>query len=224
VIVSTGENGGDRFPIVFCGSALIANDILDPVTNMPELEEPAVTVLLKQLTDGDSAAADRLIPILFRELRNLADVYMRREQPGHTLQPTALVHEAYLRLIGDQARDWQNRAQFIGVAALVMRRLLIDHARRKQAAKRQAAESQEPRSAMTSQETEQLLDLNVALDRLERLNPRYSRVVELRYFGGLSVEETAEVIKASPMTVKRDWIAARAWLKQQIKQSKDAAI
>jgi RNA polymerase sigma-70 factor (ECF subfamily) len=200
------------------------NDILDPATNMPEPDEPAVTVLLRQLGDGDSTAADRLIPILFRELRNLADVYIRREQPGHTLQPTALVHEAYLRLIGDQARDWQNRAQFIGVAALVMRRLLIDHARKKQAGKRQAVESQEPRGGMTSQEAEQLLDLNLALDRLERLNPRYSRVVELRYFGGLSVEETAEVIKASPMTVKRDWIAARAWLKQQIQPSKDAAI
>lgn len=191
---------------------------------MPELDETAVTVLLKQLSDGDSTAADRLIPIVFSELRNLADVYIRREHPGHTLQPTALVHEAYLRLIGDQARDWQNRAQFIGVAALLMRRLLIDHARKKQAAKRQAVESQEPRSGMTLKEAEQLLDLNVALDRLERINPRYSRVVELRYFGGLSVEETAEVIKASPMTVKRDWIAARAWLKQQIQPSKGTAV
>lgn len=192
------------------------HDILDPLTIMqPEMEAAALTVLLKQMQDGDSAA-DRLIPIVFRELRSLAELYIRREGPSHTLQPTALVHEAYLRLVGDQARDWQNRAQFIGVAASIMRRLLIDHARKKRAEKRQLPESHELDGGMTAPEAAQLLDLNLALDRLEKSNGRYAKVVELRYFGGLSIEETAEVMQTSPMTVKRDWTAARAWLKQQL--------
>jgi RNA polymerase sigma-70 factor, ECF subfamily len=182
----------------------------------PEIDAAALTVLLKELQEENSAAVDRLIPIVFRELHNLAELYIRREGPSHTLQPTALVHEAYLRLVGDQARDWQNRAQFIGVAAAIMRRLLIDHARKKRAEKRQLPELHEWHAGMTPQEAEQLLDLNLALDRLEKSNSRYARVVELRYFGGLSIEETAEVMQASPMTVKRDWTAARAWLKQQI--------
>src|SRR5262252_627025 len=162
----------------------------------PNVDPAAVTVLLKELQAGNSAAADRLIPIIFRELRNLAEMYIRREKPGHTLQPTALVHEAYLRLVGDQAREWQNRAQFIGVAASVMRRLLIDHARKKRAEKRQLPESPKGlASGMTVQEAEELLDLNLSLERLEKANARFARVVELRYFGGLSVEETAEVMQ-----------------------------
>jgi len=189
----------------------------------PEMDAAAVTVLLKQLQDGNSAAADRLIPIVFRELRSLAELYIRRERHSQTLQPTALVHEAYLRLVNDQARDWQNRAQFIGVAASVMRRLLIDRARKKRAEKRQMPEPHEWHLGMTAQESEQLLDLNFALDRLEKSNARYARVVELRYFGGLSIEETAEVMQTSPMTVKRDWTAARAWLKQQIQPVKGDA-
>lgn len=187
-----------------------------------EMDAAAVTVWLNQLEEGNSAAADRVIPIVFCELRKLAELYIRREGPSHTLQPTALVHEAYLRLLGDQARDWQNRAHFIGVAASIMRRLLIDHARKKRAEKRQAVELPEWQAGMTAQEAEQLLDLNMALDRLEKLNTRYARVVELRYFGGLSIEETADVMQASPMTVKRDWTAARAWLKQQIQPTKKA--
>lgn len=182
----------------------------------PEMDSASVTVLLKQLQEGQSAAADRLMTIVFKDLRQVADLYIRREGPCHTLQATALVHEAYLRLVGDQARDWHNRAQFIGVAASVMRRLLIDHARKKHAEKRQTPEVNQLNRGMTAREAEQLLDLNFALDRLERANARYSRVVELRYFGGLSITETAEVLQASPMTVKRDWIAARAWLKEQI--------
>ena len=181
-------------------------------------------MLLNQLREGNSAATDRLIAIVFRELRSLAELYIRREGSSHTLQPTALVHEAYLRLVGDQARDWQDRAQFIGVAASIMRRLLIDHARKKQAEKRQLPETPGRPNGMTAQEAEQLIDLNLALDRLEKSHPRYSRVVELRYFGGLSIEETAEVMKTSPMTVKRDWIVARAWLKQQVQPEKPAAI
>jgi RNA polymerase sigma-70 factor, ECF subfamily len=189
----------------------------------PQEDRATVTAWLKQLQSQDSAAADHLIPIVYRELHNLAELYIRRERPSHTLQPTALVHEAYLRLVADQARDWQNRAQFIGVAASVMRRLLIDHARRKRAEKRQLPETPEWHSGgMTAQEAAQLLDLNFSLDLLEKANSRYARVVELRYFGGLSIEETAEVMQTSPMTVKRDWTAARAWLKQQIKPTKPA--
>lgn len=186
----------------------------------PEIDAAEVTVLLKELQEGNAAAADRLIPIVFRELHNLAQLYIRREKPSHTLQPTALVHEAYLRLVGGQARDWQNRTQFIAVAASVMRRLLIDHARKKRAEKRQLPESHEWHAEMTAQEAEQLLDLNLSLERLEKTNARYVRVVELRYFGGLSIEETAEVMQTSPMTVKRDWTAARAWLKQQMQPTK----
>jgi RNA polymerase sigma factor (TIGR02999 family) len=189
----------------------------------PQMDAAAVTVLLRELQEGNSAAADRLIPIVFRELRNLAELYIRREGPSHTLQPTALVHECYLRLIADQARDWQNRAQFIGVAASIMRRLLIDHARKKRAEKRQLPESHEWHVGMTAQDAEQLLDLNLALIRLEKSNARYAQVVELRYFGGLSIDETAELMQTSPMTVKRDWIAARAWLKQQIQPTKSDA-
>jgi len=160
-----------------------------------------------------------LIPIIFRELRNLADMYIRREKPGHTLQPTALVHEAYLRLVGAQAREWQNRAHFIGVAASVMRRLLIDHARKKRAEKPQSPAPNEWNAGLTVQEAE-LLTLNVALDRLEKSNARYARVVELRFFGGLTVDEAAEVMQVSSMTIKRDWTAARAWLKLQLQPTK----
>lgn len=179
----------------------------------PEMDAAAITGLLNELQESNSAAADRLIPIVFRELHNLAELYVRREGPSHTLQPTALVHECYLRLVADQGRDWQNRAHFIGVAATIMRRLLIDHARKKRAEKRQLAE---PHAGMTAQEAEDLLNLNLALDRLEKSNARYARVVELRYFGGLSIDEIAQVMETSPMTVKRDWTAARAWLKQQV--------
>ena len=186
----------------------------------PNVDPTAVTVLLKELQAGNSAAADRLIPIIFWELRNLAEMYIRREKPGHTLQPTALVHEAYLRLVGDQAREWQNRAHFIGVAASVMRRLLIDHARKKRAEKRQSPAANEWNAGLTVQEAEQLLTLNAALDRLEKSNARYARVVELRFFGGLTVDEVAEAMQVSSMTIKRDWTAARAWLKLQLQPTK----
>lgn len=175
-----------------------------------------VTVLLQRVRQGDHDAADRLVPLLFRELHDLARIYLQREASGHTLQPTALVNEAYLRLVGDQARDWECRSHFIGVAASVMRRLLIDHARRKKSEKRQAPVA-DSADYMTAEEGEELLALNIALDRLAEVNERYAKVVELRYFGGLSIEETAEALQVAPMTVKRDWIAARAFLKQQVR-------
>ena len=179
-----------------------------------------VTVLLQQITAGDSQAADKLIPFVVDELRRLARLQLGDERPGHTLQPTALVNEAYLRLVGDQSRDWQNRAHFIGVSVSVMRRILIDHARRKRALKRgaevQSLSEAEDYAGLSFQQADELVDLNIALDRLEEMSSRQRQVVELRFFGGLSTEEAAEVLHVSPITIKRDWVAARAWLKTQL--------
>jgi RNA polymerase sigma-70 factor, ECF subfamily len=179
-----------------------------------------VTVLLQQMRSGDSGAAEKLIPLVVNELRRLARLQLRDERPGHTLQPTALVNEAYLRLVGDQGRDWHNRAHFIGVSVSVMKRILIDHARRKHALKRgletQSLGDAEDYAGLSLEQAEELLALNVALDRLEKMSARQRQVVELRYFGGLSTEEAAEVLNVSPVTVKRDWVVARAWLKGQL--------
>jgi RNA polymerase sigma-70 factor (ECF subfamily) len=186
-----------------------------------------VTTLLHQLRDGDSLAADKLIPLVIDELRRLARLQLRNERPGHTLQPTALVNEAYLRLVGDQSRDWQNRAHFIGVSVSVMRRILVDHARRKRAIKRGSGEPSaadvEDCAGLSFEQADELMSLNIALDRLEEMNTRQRQVVEMRYFGGLSTEETAEVLKVSPITVKRDWVAARAWLKGQLRPANPAS-
>jgi RNA polymerase sigma-70 factor (ECF subfamily) len=188
---------------------------------MQEQPTGEVTVLLQQMRAGDSQAADRLIPLVVDELRRLARLQLRDERPGHTLQPTALVNEAYLRLVGDQARDWQNRAHFIGVSVSVMRRILIDHARRKRTLKRglevQGVVGAEDCAGLSLEQADDLIALNIALDRLEEMSSRQRQVVELRYFGGLSNEETAEVLKVSPITVKRDWVVARAWLKGQLR-------
>jgi RNA polymerase sigma factor (TIGR02999 family) len=156
-----------------------------------------VTVLLQQIRAGDSDAADKLIPLILVELRELARLQLRSERPGHTLQPTALVNEVYLRMVTDQSRDWQNRAHFIGVSVSMMRRILIDHARRKQALKRGGGEyavaQVEDCAGLSYEQADELIALNLALDQLQEMNPRQRQVVELRYFGGLSVEETAEV-------------------------------
>jgi RNA polymerase sigma-70 factor (ECF subfamily) len=184
-----------------------------------------VTVLLQQMRSGDSGAADKLIPLVVDELRRLARLQLRNERPGHTLQPTALVNEAYLRLVGDQARDWQNRAHFIGVSVSVMRRILIDHARRKRALKRGFEDQAdvEDYAGLSYEQADELMALNIALDQLEKMSSRQRQVVELRYFGGLSTEETAEVLKVSPITVKRDWVVARAWLKGQLRPEGSAS-
>ena len=188
---------------------------------MHPVDPGEVTVLLQQIGNGDSRAVDRLIPLVMRELRTLARLQLRNERSDHTLQPTALVNEAYIRLVKDQARDWQNRAHFIGVSASIMRRILVDHARRRQAVRRggvdRSAVDAEHCLALSDQQVEELLNLNMALDKLEEMSPRQRRVVELRYFGGLSPEETAEVLNISPVTVKRDWLAAKAWLKGQLR-------
>jgi len=170
---------------------------------------------------GDRAAFDQLLPIVYQELRRMAGNYLRRENPGHTLQPTALVHEAWLRLI-DQARvDWRNRGQFFGVAAQMMRRILVDHAKSKHREKRggdAARLSLDEVINLSRERAADLLALDDALGELTRVDERKSRVVELRYFGGFSVEETARILEVSPETVMRDWKLAKAWLYQQIKR------
>ena len=187
----------------------------------PAAPQGDVTILLQRMREGDGDAVNRLIPLVLAELRQLAQHYLRSERAGHTLQPTALVNEAYLRLVGDQARSWQNRAHFIGVTASLMRRILIDQARRHRAKKRGGGELlveiDGKRDGFQFERMEEMLALNDALDRLEKLSPRQRQVIELRYFGGLTLEETAEAMNVSIVTVRRDWMVARAWLKAEIR-------
>ena len=178
-----------------------------------------VTQLLIQLTDGNRAVLDELLPLIYAELRSLAANYLRREQPGHTLQPTALVHEAYLRLVNQTQVRWQNRAHFFGVAAQMMRRILVDHARSRQAEKRgsdAARLSLDENIDVSVERAAELVALDEALEALARFDEQKSRIVELRFFGGLSVEETAEVLGVSAPTVKRQWRMAKAWLYGQV--------
>ncbi len=185
-----------------------------------------VTALLGEIRLGSQDALARLVPLVYRELRRLAGHYMRDERAGHTLQPTALVHEAFLRLVGQERADWQNRAQFMGVAAQLMRRILVDHARRRGAAKRASSpvtlDDARFDQGVRLGQTEEILAVDQVLVRLSRLDAQQARVVELRYFGGLSVEETAEVMEISPRTVKRDWAMARAWLRAQLAEQRPA--
>jgi RNA polymerase sigma-70 factor, ECF subfamily len=180
---------------------------------------PDVTQLLVQWSKGDKTALDRMTPILYEELRRLARYFLAGERAGHTLQPTALVHEAYIRLVDQRAVDWRNRAQFLGLAASMMRRILINHAEAHNAAKREGSAEVVTLSdslGVFTQPNLDVLSLNRSLDELTRLDPQQGRVVELRYFGGLSIEETAEVIGVSPATVKREWATARLWLLQHM--------
>lgn len=182
---------------------------------MTTLASQDVTGLLLKWQQGDSAALDQLTPLVYDELRRIAHRYMRQERDGHTLQTTALVNEAYVRLVGQQQIEWQNRSHFFAVTAQVMRHVLTDHARRRLYDKRGGGAEHLPleeTDAMTQERAAELVALDEALNELARLDPRKSRVVELRYFGGLSLEETADVLEVSVMTVRRDWRAAKAWL------------
>lgn len=181
-----------------------------------------VTQLLIELRKGDKNAEAKLIPLVYRELRKLAAHYLRGERPGHTLQATALVHEAYLRLTQLQTIDWQSRTHFFAVAAQIMRRILIDHARAYQAVKRggpREAVSFDDALSMCNQQSQQLLALDTALDQLAKNDPRQGRIVELRFFGGLTEEEIGVLLGISPRTVKRDWRVAKAWLYQEVNRS-----
>jgi RNA polymerase sigma factor (TIGR02999 family) len=179
-----------------------------------------VTQLLVKFTDGNGDVLEELLPLIYRELRTLANNYLRRERADHTLQPTALVHEAYMRLVDQRSVRWQNRAHFFGVAANIMRRILVDHARRRGADKRggefEKQQLEEALVVVSSEKSVELLALDEALETLERVDPQKARLVELRYFAGLSVEETAEVLGVSAITVKRQWRLAKAWLYGQV--------
>jgi RNA polymerase sigma-70 factor (ECF subfamily) len=184
-----------------------------------------VTMLLGELKLGRKDALERLMPLVYRELRRVAGRCMRDERPGHTLQATALVHEAFLRLVDQDHADWQNRARFVAVAGQLMRRLLVDHARGRRALKRGIAITLNEEifhQAGRPDQTEEILAVDEILVRLEELDSQQARIVELRYFGGLSVEETAEAMAISPRTVKRDWAMAKGWLKCQLSGATDA--
>ena len=184
-----------------------------------------VTQLLKEWGAGNQAALHQLMPLVYAELHKMAKRYMNQQNPGHTLQTTALIHEAYVRLAGKPDKRWDNRAHFFGVAAKAMRHVLVDHARATNSAKRggaaQAVRLDEGVVA-SSERMAGLIALDDALTDLAKLHPRQSEVVELRFFGGLSVEETAGMLKVSPETVMRDWRAAKAWLHQELERSDDA--
>ena len=184
-----------------------------------------VTQLLLGWGQGDKDALDRLVPIVYDELRRQAARYLRHERAGHTLQTTALIHEAYLRLIDQRNVQWQNRAHFFGVAAQLMRRILVDHARTKKRAKRGGSDirvSLTEATAIAKSADVDVVALDEALDRLAEIDEQQGRIVELRFFSGLTVEETAEVLGISPATVKRDWSMAKAWLHREIRNDEQS--
>jgi RNA polymerase sigma factor (TIGR02999 family) len=190
-------------------------------------ESAEITRLLKAWGGGDSAALDRLTPLVYDQLHRMARRYMRSERPGHTLQPTALVNEAFLRLVDTRDLDWTDRAHFFAVCARVMRRILVDAARSRASIKRggQADRAEHPIAinldqlpAPVTEMSLQVCALDQALEALARIDPRRAQVIELRFFGGLSVEETGHVLQISPQTVMRDWRLARAWLARELSQ------
>lgn len=187
---------------------------------MPPDSSSQVSKLLVNWRDGDEGAREALIPLVYEELRRLARRHLRRERPDHTLQSAALVNEAYLRLVRQHQPQWQNRAHFFGVAAQLMRHILVDHARNRGAAKRGAGAPRlalDAEVALPQERDVDLVTLDDALNQLAALDPQQSRVVELRFFGGLSIEETSIVLGISPATVKREWATARAWLRREMK-------
>lgn len=178
-----------------------------------------VTVILQEINNGSSSAPERLLPLVYDELRRLAQSYMKSERPDHTLQATALVHDAYIRLVDWENVSWQNRAHFFSVAAGVMRNLLVNHAVKRKAQKRdfgRRMELTEDISFGGSRELD-LVDLNEALESLAEIEPQQAKIIEMRFFGGLSIDETAHVLTISPATVKREWAIAKTWLYRRLK-------
>lgn len=185
-------------------------------------ESHDVTRLLRDWGNGDQSAADQLMPLVYDELRRLAHRYIRREKPGHTLQTSALVNEAYVRLVDQSNIQWESRSHFFGIAACLMRRILVDQARRRNFAKRGGGTirvSLNEGTAIAQEQSASVIALDDALKTLEQMDPRKSRIVELRFFGGMSIEETAEALKVSPGTVMREWTFARAWLRKEMSPS-----
>jgi RNA polymerase sigma factor (TIGR02999 family) len=180
-----------------------------------------VTALLGDWSRGNRTALDQLLPLVYAELRRVAARQLRNERADHTLQPTALVHEVYIRLVDQRQVDWQNRAHFFGVSAQVMRRILVDHARRHGASKRgegvRCVSIEEAKDVAAASNEMPILALDHALDRLEKVDSGLAKIVELRAFGGLTIEEAAHVLSVSPTTVKRDWRTARAWLNRELR-------
>ncbi|MEW6197879.1 MAG: sigma-70 family RNA polymerase sigma factor [Planctomycetota bacterium] len=179
-----------------------------------------VTRILKRASSGDESAINRLLPMVYEELRALAESYLQRENPGHTLQATALVHEAYLRLVKQEDVEWQNRAHFFALAAQAIRRILVDHARGRGRAKRGGDRERVTLNedvALTADRDVDLIELDAALEKLARLHERQARIVELRFFGGLTLREAAEVLGVSPRTIDGDWSMARAWLRRELR-------
>jgi RNA polymerase sigma factor (TIGR02999 family) len=177
-----------------------------------------ITRLLIDWGNGDETALDELMPLVYKELRRMAGRYMRHESPGHTLQTSALINEAFLRLVDQRSVRWQNRAHFYGVAAQLMRRILVDHARARTRAKRGggALQVELVESSVVSKQAKEVIALDDALKSLAELDPRKSRIVEMRFFGGLTTEEVAEVLEVTPRTVEREWRKAKAWLHRAI--------
>lgn len=178
-----------------------------------------ITRIVMELAGGDRLAANRLFPLLYDALYDLARRYLRRERPDHTLSPTALVHEAYLKLVDQTRVNWQGKTHFLGVGAQAMRRILVDHARGRQRAKRGAGRARiqlDEGVALSPQRDEDVIAVDEALSKLAALDPRQTAVVELRFFGGLTVEEVAEVLQVSKRTVEAEWTAARAWLRREL--------
>ena len=186
---------------------------------MDTSDSGAVTRILQRASDGDDSAVNQLMPLVYDELRALAESYLKTERPGHTLQATALVHEAYVRLVKQEDVEWRSRAHFFAVAAQAIRRILVDHARSRHRVKR-GGEHQRvllDEGAMPAQEREaDLVALDDALERLAQLHERQARIVELRFFGGLTLKDVAEYLGVSPRTVDGDWSMARAWLKREL--------
>jgi RNA polymerase sigma-70 factor (ECF subfamily) len=188
------------------------------VTQSGETAAGDISRLLRAWSDGDQSALDRLTPIVYDELHRLARRYMRHERPGHSLQTSALVNEAYLRLVDYERMQWQNRAHFFAISAQLMRRILVDHARRRNLKRGGGVEhvALEEAAVVGGGQGSDLVALDDAMNALARIDPRKVQVVEMRFFGGLSVEETAEVLKVSPVTVMRDWSTAKAWLYREL--------
>ncbi len=208
-----------RNALLFDHEAYKRNDPHNYLKNAVVASSRNITALLDDWCCGNPRALNQLLPLIYAELRRIAARQLRNERPGHTLQPTALVHEVYLRLVDQRHVDWQNRAHFFGVAAQVMRRILVDHARRHATTKRGQGVTRVPideaRDAAAPSEMS-VLALDEALLRLETLDPDLAAVVELRAFGGLTIEEAAHVLKVSPSTAKRTWRTAKAWLNREI--------
>lgn len=190
----------------------------------PEMPEPTdVTGLLLSAADGDGSALERLVPLVYTELRRIAHRRLGGERTSHTLGTTDLVHEAYIKLMDLERLNWQNRAQFMAIVSRLMRQILVDYARRRRAIRRGGGRAKveleavaEYLAARSAEPTEEVLALHQALERLEEINDRHARIVECRFFGGMSIGETAEALSLSPATVKRDWVMARAWLNREL--------